>query len=125
MRAYISVMLAATAVCWIAFAFILFSVNPEATNWIGFLLFYFSLFLTITGTTALAGFLIRFVALKKELVFNSVRDAFRQSFLLAFLIVASLFLLSKNLFSWLNLALLIIGLSVLEYFLISYKNKPL
>lgn len=115
-------MIIAALICWTAFGFILWTVNPEVTNWIGFLLFYLSLFLAASGTAAIIGFTVRFIGLKHELVFNSVKAAFRQSFLFAFLIIAALFLLSKGLFSWLNLILLIVGLSVLEFFMISYKN---
>lgn len=106
--------------CWISWACVLFSVNPETTNWIGFALFYLSLFLSLAGTAAIAGFVIRFVGLKHKLVFNSVKIAFRQSFLFAFLIIAVLFLLSESLFTWLNSGLLIAGLTILEFFLISY-----
>ena len=113
----------ATAICWGIWSFILFSVNPEITNWVGFLLFYVSLFLAVTGTAALLGFIVRFALLKQELEFRLVAEAFRQSFLFAILMVASLLLLSHNLFSWLNLLLLVLGLSVLEYFLISYRRK--
>ncbi|MEA3463714.1 MAG: hypothetical protein U9R14_01380 [Patescibacteria group bacterium] len=98
------------------------TVNPEATNWIGFLLFYLSLFLALAGSATLIGFLIRFAALKHELVFNSVKNAFRQSFFFAFLITAVLLLLSNDLFTWINLGLLVVGLSVLEFFLISYDS---
>ena len=122
LRSYLTMMASATIVCWLAFAFIVFSVNPDATNWIGFLLFYFSLFLSLAGTASLVGFVIRFVGLKQELAFRAVKEAFRQSFLFAFLIIAILFLLSKNLFGWLNVLLLVVGLSVLEYFLISYRK---
>lgn len=122
LRAYLIIMSITTILCWFAFIFVLWSVNPGITNWIGFLLFYLSLFLSLVGTGALIGFVVRFVGLKHELAFRSVGDAFRQSFLFSFLITAVLFLLSKNLFSWLNLVLLIIGLSVLEFFLISYRK---
>ena len=40
-----------------------------------------------------------------------------------FLVIAILFLLAKNLFSWLNVFFLVVGLSILEFFLISYQ-KP-
>jgi hypothetical protein len=112
-----------TVVCWTAWTYILIIINPAVTNWIGFLLFYVSLFLALTGTAALVGLLIRFIALKHELVFKSVKEAFRQSFLFAFLIVAVLFLISRDLFTWLNLGLLIVGLSVLEFFLLSYTKS--
>lgn len=123
LRFYLATMILASIICWAVFFFIIATVNPDMTNWLGFSLFYVSLFLSLVGTSAVIGFLIRFVALKKELAFRSVTEAFRQSFLFAFLVVASLMLASKNLFSWLNLILLIVGLSVLEFFLISYKKS--
>lgn len=123
LKSYLIIMLITTLICWLTFFFVLWTVNPAATNWLGFLLFYLSLFLSIVGASAIIGFIIRFAALKRELAFRLVRDAFRQSFLLAFLITAILFLLSKNLFSWLNVFFLVVGLSVLEFFLISY-HKP-
>lgn len=115
-------MLTTTLICWLAFAFVIWTVDPGMTDWLGFTLFYMSLFLSLVGTTAIIGFIVRFIGLKHELAFRSVRDAFRQSFLFALLIVVALLLLSKNLFSWLNLFFLVAGLSVLEYFLISYGN---
>lgn len=123
LKAYLITMLSATAICWVIFLFIIFTVNPQITNWLGFLLFYLSLFLALTGTAAVIGFSIRFIALKRELAFRAVIIAFRQSFLFAFLIVAVMFLFSKNLLTWFNLILLVIGLTLLEYFLISYKQK--
>ncbi len=123
LKAYLILMIITTLICWIAFGFVLWTVNPEVTNWIGFLLFYLSLFLASVGSAAIIGFLIRFVGLKRELAFYSVKEAFRQSFLFALLIVVVLFLLSKDLFTWLNLGLLIVGLSMLEFFLISYGKS--
>jgi len=111
-----------TLLCWTAFIFVVWTVNPGITNWIGFLLFYLSLFLALVGSAALVGFLIRFIGLKQELAFRSVKIAFRQSFLFAFLIIAILFLLAHGLFTWLNSMFLILGLSILEFFLISYSR---
>ncbi|MDD5291080.1 MAG: hypothetical protein PHZ04_03100 [Patescibacteria group bacterium] len=123
LRSYLIIMLLTTLVCWAAFIFILSTVNPEITNWLGFSLFYLSLFLSLSGSAAIVGFLIRFVGLRHELAFYSVKTAFRQSFLFAFLIVAVLFLLAYNLFTWLNLFFLVIGLSLLEFFLINYGSR--
>jgi hypothetical protein len=110
-------------VCWLAWGFIIWTVDPVVTNWVGFLLFYLSLFLSLTGTAAIAGFIIRFVAFKQVLAFRLVKEAFRQSFLLAALVVVSLYLLSQNLFTWMNLIFLVLGLSVLEFFLINYETR--
>lgn len=124
LRLYLFIMSAMTVFCWLVFGYIILTVNPETTNGTGFFLFYLSLLFSIIGTAAIIGFVIRFVIFRHELVINTVKTAFRQSFFFAGFIVAALFLLSKNSLSWLNLAILIIGLSALEFFLLSYgKTK--
>lgn len=131
LRLYLLIMSAMTAFCWLTFGYIVLTVDPETTNSTGFFLFYLSLLFSIIGTTAIIGFVVRFVVFRHELVINTaclpasqVKVAFRQSFFFAGFIVASLFLLSRNLLSWLNLSILIIGLSALEFFLLSYgKTK--
>ena len=122
LRSYLITMILITVVCWLTWLFVIFTVNPDVASWLGFVLFYLSFFLALAGSAAIVGFVIRFIALKKVLAFRLVRDAFRQSFLFAFLISASLFLLSKNLFNWPNLFFLIAGLSALEFFMISYRG---
>ena len=124
LRSYLLIMIGATIICWSSFLVIIFNTDPNKTNWLGFLLFYSCLFLALIGTSTIIGFVIRFITLKYELAFRSVKIAFRQSFLFSFLIIAILFLLAHDLFTWLNLIFLILGLSVLEFFLISYSNKP-
>ena len=125
LRLYLLIMSAMTALCAVMFGYILFTVNPETTNSIGFFLFYLSLFLLIIGVATIIGFVIRFIIFRHDLVINTVKIAFRQSFFFASFIVISLFLLSRNLLSWLNLAILIIGLSVLEFFLLSYSKAKM
>ncbi|MCK4539714.1 hypothetical protein KAU09_01000 [Candidatus Parcubacteria bacterium] len=112
-----------TAICWLIWLYVLWMINPALTNWIGFVLFYSSLFLALIGTGAIIGFAVRFIALKKELAFRLVKESFRQSFLFALLIIISLILLSQSLFTWLNLILLIFGLSVLEFFMLSFTTS--
>lgn len=115
-------MLLATAICWSAWVVVINSINPETTNLIGFLLFYVSLFLAVVGSTAIMGFLIRFVLLRRELVFRQVVIAFRQSFSFSILIIVLLILQSFSMLTWWNIVLLIVGLTMLEFFLISYKR---
>jgi len=123
LKSYLTVMAVMTIICWAIWIFLFFSINPEITNWIGFFLFYAALFLCLVGTASLIGFFIRFIALKQELVFRLVKEAFRQSFLFSILIIVSLILLSRDLFTWLNLFFLISSLSILEFFLISYSKN--
>ncbi|OQA38747.1 MAG: hypothetical protein BWY51_00773 [Parcubacteria group bacterium ADurb.Bin316] len=123
LKQYILTMTVVTLFCWCAWFFILWTVNPEITNWIGFTLFYTSLFLALAGTAAVVGFIIRFIIFKEELVYRLVKEAFRQSFLFAALVIVSLILLAQDLFSWLNMLLLVIGLSALEFFILSWQKQ--
>ena len=123
LKSYLFVMGVLTAICWGILLFVANLVDPSATNWLGFLLFYLAFFLSLSGTIALLGFLLRFVVLKKKLAFNLVKTAFRQSFLLSLFIVILLILKSQSLLNWLNLILLVSIFLVLELFLISYKKS--
>ncbi len=123
LKNYLFVMSVLTAICGGIFLFITNLVDPTATNWFGFGLFYLSLFLFLSGLAALFGFIVRFVALKKELAFNLVKIAFRQSFLFSLFIIFLLILKSQQLFNWLNLFLLVILFAIFELFLISYKKS--
>jgi len=118
LKKYLMVTALATAVCWTVFLFVSSVINPELTSWLGFLLFYLSLFMAVSGTASLIGFLIRFVALKHELAFYAVKIAYRQSFLFALFIIAILVLLSQDLFTWLNLFMLIAVFVIAETFMI-------
>ncbi len=123
LKKYLIVMSISTLVCWATWISVLFIINPKKTNWLGLLFFYASLFLALSGSMAILGFLIRFIALKQELVYYQVITAFRQSFLFAFLIIAILFLKSKSMLYFWNVIFLILGLTALEFFLISYKKN--
>mgnify|MGYP001806295765 CR=1 FL=1 len=125
LKNYLLVMGIMTAVCWGIFILMLNLIDPTATNQLGFILFYVALFIALSGTAALIGFIIRFVALRRELAFYAVTTAFRQSFLFALFIVISLMLLSANLFTWLNVGLLVIIFAILELFIAGYKKNRL
>ncbi len=123
LKSYLFVMGVLTAICWGIFLFVANLVDPEATNWFGFLLFYLSLFLALSGFVSVIGFLVRFVALKKKLAFNLVKISFRQSFLVSLFVIMLLIMKSQHLFNWFNLLLLLIIFLILELFLISYKKS--
>lgn len=124
LKKYLMVTAVATAICWTVFLFVSSVVNPEATSWLGFLLFYLALFMSISGTASLIGFLVRFVALHHELAFYAVKIAYRQSFLFALFIIITLMLLSQGLFTWLNLSMLIVIFVIIEMMMVhSQKTR--
>lgn len=124
LKKYLVIMLFLTVLSWTLWVYVVYTVNPEATNFIGFSLFYSTLFLSLVGTAAIIGFLMKFVIFRKKLVFHLVKESFRQSFLFSILIVASLFLMSKNLFSWTNIFFLVGAIALLEFLILSSGRKP-
>ena len=123
LRSYLMVMTIGTLIFWLALGLFIINIDPMATNWMGIALFYLILMFAITGTGAIIGFIIRFFALKQELITQSVIIAFRQAMLAAVLVTSVLFLFSQDLFSWLNVLLLLFALSGLEFFLLSYQSE--
>lgn len=123
LRSYLMVMTIGTLIFWLALGLFIINIDPMTTNWMGIALFYIILMFAITGTGAIIGFIIRFFALKQELITQSVIIAFRQAILAAVLVTSVLFLFSQDLFSWLNVVLLLCALSGLEFFLLSYQTE--
>lgn len=124
LKNYLWTMSALTAACWGIFSFVVGIVNPEATNWLGFTLFYSSLAASLIGSLAIVGFLIRFSFSREEIIFNLVKVSFRQSFLISVFMVCLLILKSADLFNWLNLIILAVIFSIIE-FVITSKKKPI
>ena len=117
LKKYLIGMSLMTLVAWTSFVFILNIVDPSTTNSLGFILFYTSLFLSLLGSVAIIGFLIRFVGRRKELVFYAVLAAFRQASLIAIFLISLLALLAHNMLSWVNILLLLAIVIIIELML--------
>jgi len=116
-------MLFGTAVCWVAFSIILFNVNPYDAGSLIFIFFYFSLFLALLGTLTIVGIFTRISILKRDdFVARRVMTSFRQGAFLSGAAVSALFMMSRDLLTWWNIALFIIGVLLLEFFFISLKK---
>lgn len=124
LRQYLTWMAVGTMVSWGAFLLVLSFLHPDIAGALGFLFFYLSLFLSITGTLTLLGFAWRYLRHREEVLFRHVSISFRQGALLAFMVVAALFLQTKGLFTWYNIGLLVLGLTLLEYFWLTARRTP-
>lgn len=124
LRHYLLLMGVGTALAWGAVGIIIATVDPTDTQLVVFGVFYASLWLALTGTLSIIGFVLRVALLKKQLVVSRhVAVSFRQAVLLALLIVVSLFLQSRSLLTWWNALLIVAALTVLEFFFISAKVR--
>ena len=122
LKRYLNLMGILTTICWLAWVLILFFISPNKTGLIGFVLFYFSLFLAILGTAAILGFIIR-VRLSQGPVFKQIEVAFRQGIWISLLIVGLLLLQGLSLLKWWNGVLLVLFLIFLEFFFLSSRKR--
>jgi len=123
LKNYLWVMSILSLISWGLFIFVIKTVDPFTTNWLGFLIFYASLLSSLIGTFSIFGFLLRYYFVKEKIIFNLVKISFRQSFVLSLFIISYLILKSFDLFSWINLILLIILFTFIEISLSSKKKK--
>ncbi len=123
LRQYLILMTAGTALSWIAVGLIVATVDPDKAPFVVFAVFYASMFLALTGTFSVVGFLLRIVLLRQQLVISRhVAVSFRQSLLLAVLLIIVMYLASRSLLNWWNALTVVAGLTIFEFFFISAKN---
>lgn len=119
LRSYLAGMMASTIFCWLAWGLVLYYVNPQEANLIGFLSFYLSLFFASVGTLTLIGFYLRVWFSKNEVLFSHVNPAFRQAILLSIILIVSLILQSFRILTWWDGGLLIASVALLEFYFMS------
>ncbi|KKR34766.1 MAG: hypothetical protein UT67_C0007G0015 [Candidatus Magasanikbacteria bacterium GW2011_GWA2_40_10] len=127
LRLYLILMSIGALICWLAWFFVIGSVEPEQAGFFGFLFFYSSLFLALAGTFSIFGFLIKKVILKNDqIVFHHVKSTFRQGMLMAGIIILGLILLQIKLLTWWNGILLILLFALVEGIIFTnrkYNNR--
>lgn len=111
-----------TLLCWFGFFMVLIFISPQEIGPLTFLLFYLILGLAVTGTLTIIGFLIRKLINRSELAFEHVKISFRQAVWIGLVLIVSLYLQSKQLLTWWNALLLVLGLSLIEFFYIGQKD---
>lgn len=121
-RQYLFWMALSTALCWLGVFSIVNIVDPVEGGLLGLALFYAALSLALIGTFSVLGMLFRAMLRKHEAATRHVAISFRQGLLLTILVVGSLILQSRMILTWWNLLLFAGTLTVLEFFLISFRS---
>ncbi|MDD5626235.1 MAG: hypothetical protein PHG83_03650 [Patescibacteria group bacterium] len=122
LKKYLNLMTILTIICWLAWVAVIIFINPRGMGLIGFILFYFSLFLAILGAASLLGFIVR-TRLNLKPIFVQVELAFRQGIWLGLVIVSMLILKGLDLLRWWNFLFLVLFFVVLEFFFLSSQRK--
>lgn len=127
LRHYLILMSLGAGICWLAWFFVLSSIDPTQAKFFGFLFFYSSLFLALTGTISVMGFLLKKIVLKHdEIVFHHVKSTFSQGTLISLMIISGLLLLQIKLLAWWSAILLVLLFSAIEGILFTsrkYNNR--
>ena len=103
LKQYLTIMLIGTALCLIAFFFVIININPFEDTGMGFTFFYLSIFFTSLGSISMIAFTIHKKLSKNELpLFRYVQKGFRDALLISSIIVILLLLQGKNYLNWWN-----------------------
>lgn len=124
LKQFLIVMGIATVVCWIGWIILIFKVDPTDSGFVEFMVFYFSLFLSLLGSFFLLTFAVRKLFNKLDMDYKIVAVSFRQSIFFAGLFVLVLFLQSMSLLAWWNLLIIVLALCLLEFFFLSGQKRP-
>lgn len=115
-RSYIVPIAIGSLLCLAAFGSVVWSVDPYTSGWIGHAFFFLTLFLSLLGIFTLAEIFFR-KRFSPGMFTEQLRASFRQSFLLALLVVCLLLLqIFSLLFWWVGLTLILFIITV-EIFL--------
>lgn len=122
LKKYLILMGISTIFCWLAWIFVLYFINPDDAGIAGFIFFYLSLFLALTGTLAILGLLLRITFKKDTLIFKQVNISSRQAVFYSMVVIIALILQSNSLLTWWNGLILIGTFTVFEFFFMSFKK---
>lgn len=123
-RQYLMLMMLGTAFAWSAVILIMTMIEPTGTQPVVMVVFFASLFLALTGTFSVLGFVSRIAVLRKGFrLSHQVAVSFRQAAILSLFLVAALFLQSKSMLTWWNAFLAVALATVLESFFITAKRS--
>ena len=124
LKKYLILMSFSTLLCWLIWGAVILRIDPEEVGSLGFFLFYLSFLLSLIGSLAILGFLVR-IKFSKEPTFKKVTISFRQAIWFSFLIVFFLSLKGQELLRWWNILLFILFLALLELFFITYRRREI
>jgi hypothetical protein len=116
-----------TVICWLAWFFVLFNIDPENAGLLGFTFFYTTLFLAVVGLSSVVGFLLKQKkTLQDEAIFRQVKKTFIQGIVLGIFIDLILILRQFHLLFWWNAIFLVILYVLIEGVIFSnrkYHNR--
>ncbi|MBI2475104.1 hypothetical protein HYV69_01630 [Candidatus Uhrbacteria bacterium] len=123
LRWFLTIMTLSTVAAWIGWVFVLNTTDPITTGLVGYLLFYLTLAIAFSGTTALFGTLIRIWFHPDGIPYRQTVRALRQSVIFTGLFVSAMILLSFDIMRWWSAILLVVLFSLIELLFSAHNNQ--
>lgn len=127
LRQYLILMSIGTALCWLVWFLVISNIDPKESGWLGFILFYISLYLALTGAISVIGFIVKKrITQNDEIVFHHVHHTFRQGLLIALLFTTTLMMLQFKVLNWWTGLTVVLLFLVMESMILAnrkYKNR--
>lgn len=114
LRLYLIIMSLVSLCAWIAWFIVLHAIDPTKSGFLGFLLFFLTLGISVLSSMTLFGTLIRVWVKKDQVVYRHVVRSLRQALILTSLFLVALILTGVGLLAWWVLMLLVLIATVLE-----------
>ncbi|MFB6226369.1 MAG: hypothetical protein ABEJ02_03375 [Candidatus Paceibacteria bacterium] len=122
LKQYITIMAVATLLCWAAWVYVIININPFQSGIVGFISFYSSLFFSMFGTLSLITLGAYYKLTDIRPLFKIVEKSFRDSCILAIVVIVLLYLQGKQLLTVWNLSLFVLILFLLGSFYVSTRE---
>ncbi len=123
LRQYIIALALGTAISISSWCIVTLAIDPAHAGALGLLVFYTTLGAGIAGLFTIVGTIVRARNAAEDAVHDVVTRSFRQGILLAILVIVSLVLLSKDLFSFGMMILFILLLGLVEFLALAVTRK--
>ncbi len=120
-RTFLAGTAGATVICFLAWFAVITAFDPFKAGIIGFILFYFSLFLWLSGVFLLAGFYLRLAAKPGTMPFILITVSGRQAVFLSLFINILLILKGLKMINLFNAGFLSVAIIFLEAYFNSRK----
>ena len=123
LKNYLLLIFLATMLFWAAWILIILKVDPYIGGRNMIILFFISLFLSLTGLLTLIGFLLRIWFSKNELINLYLRPSVRQAILISLCIIVLLSIQILRLVNIWSGLLIVLAILSLEFFFRTKKEK--
>jgi len=123
LKQYITIMIIASILCWVAWGFVIINIDPFQDTGIGFIFFYISLFFSLLGTISVFAFFVRkLFSREAQPMFRYVKRSFSDSFFISIALILLLFLQSKGYLNWWNTGIFTLSLAFILAFSFTTKK---